>query len=131
MWIAASEFLVWLVFGLVLGFALHWWKSNADPYPDIMDKDDPALNLAVGEYKLENYIADNQYDDAGFWEYYSLRNLFFYLSIGLGSVIGPVYATSEGHAAARGALCQVASVVKVTPIFCKLPTPPATRAIRT
>jgi hypothetical protein len=118
MWIAAAEFLSWATCGLVLGYALHWWKSNADPYPDIMDKDDPALNLALGQYKIENYLADNQYDDAGFWEYYSLRNLFFYLSIGLGGVLGQVYATAEGHALARGALCNAASVVHLTPIFC-------------
>lgn len=118
MLVAAAEFLTWSVFGLVLGCAMHWWKANADPYPDIMDKDDPALNLALGQYKLENYLADSKYDDAGFWEYYSVRNLLFYLSIGLGSVIGPVYATAAGHAYARDTLCTIARGIRLNPIFC-------------
>ena len=50
--IAAGEFLCWAMIGLLLGFAGHWWKSNADPYPDILDKDSPMLNIALTEHTV-------------------------------------------------------------------------------
>jgi hypothetical protein len=118
MWVAAAEFLTWATFGLLLGVAMHWWKAHADPYPDVMDKDDPGLNLALGEYKIENYLADSEYDDVGFWEYYSVRNLLFYVSIGVTAVLGPVYATAAGHAHARDTLCSIAGAIRLNPIFC-------------
>ena len=70
MWIAAAEMFCWALIGLSLGFAGHWWKSNADPYPDILDKDNPALNIALTEYSVENYALSHRYDEAGYWEYY-------------------------------------------------------------
>jgi hypothetical protein len=118
MWIAAAEFLTWATFGVVLGAALHWWKSHADPYPDIMDKDDPGLNLVVGQYTIENYIADSKYDEAGFWEYHSIRNLIFYVGAALAAVLGSVYATTDGHAYARDTLCTIARAIRLNPIFC-------------
>lgn len=118
MWIAAAELLCWVTLGLVLGFALHWWKAHADRFPDQLDKDDPLLNMALTEYSVVNYVADSRYDDVGYWEYYSLRNLFLYVALALLVVLVPVYATAEGHAHARGALCSVANVVKLKPIFC-------------
>ena len=118
MWIAAGEFAVWSLIGLVLGFAGHWWKSHADPYPDILDKDSPMLNIALTEHTIENHVLEHRYDDAGFWEYYSLRNLFWYLSGGVGGTLFAVYATAEGHQVARGGLCAAAAFIKLTPIFC-------------
>ena len=118
MLIAVSEFFLWAIIGLAIGFAGHWWKSHADRYPDILDKDSPALNIALTEQTLVNYAIDNRYDDAGFWEYYSLRNLAYYLALGLGGTLLAVYATAEGHAAARGAFCAAAGLIKLTPVFC-------------
>jgi hypothetical protein len=43
MWIAAAEFFVWALLGLAAGFIGHWWKANANQYPDILDKDRPLL----------------------------------------------------------------------------------------
>ena len=118
MMLAVGEFFCWTVIGLVLGFAGHWWKSNADPYPDILDKDNPLLNIALTEHTVENYALGHRYDDAGFWEYYSLRNLTWYLSGGVGGTLLAVYATTEGHAIARHGLCSAAKFVHLTPLFC-------------
>jgi hypothetical protein len=118
MLLAASEVFCWALLGLALGFAGHWWKSNADPYPDILDKDSPALNIALTEHTVENYALDHRYDEAGYWEYYSLRNLFYYLGGGVGGTMLAVYATTEGHLAARAGLCAAAGFFKLTPVFC-------------
>jgi hypothetical protein len=118
MLIAIAEFVCWSVLGLALGFAAHWWKSHADPYPDVLDKDQPLLNMALTEYSAENYRLGHRYDEGGYWEYYSLTNLKYYLGGGLSAVLAAVYATAEGHAAARGGLCAAAEWVRLTPVFC-------------
>ena len=118
MWIAAGEFVCWAMIGLLLGFAGHWWKSHADPYPDILDKDRPLLNMALTEYDAVNYVEEHRYNEAGYWEYYSLKNLFFYLSSGVGGTLLAVYATAEGHAIARAGFCATAAFIKLTPVFC-------------
>lgn len=118
MWIAAAEMFCWALIGLALGFAGHWWKSNADAYPDILDKDNPALNIALTEHTVENYALGHRYDDAGYWDYYSLKNLSWYLSGGVGGMLLAVYGTSEGHATAKGALCVAAKAITLTPLFC-------------
>ena len=118
MWIAAAEMFCWALIGLSLGFAGHWWKSNADQYPDILDKDNPALNIALTEYSVENYALGHRYDEAGYWEYYSLTNLLYYLTGGVGGTLLAVYATSEGHAVAKASLCGVARFVGFAPVFC-------------
>jgi hypothetical protein len=115
---AGLEFLCWTLLGLMLGLAGHWWKSHADPYPDILDKDSPALNIALTEHTVVNHALGHRYDDAGFWEYYSLRNLFYYVVCSVVGVLVLVYATAEGHAAARAGFCSVAGFFRLTPIFC-------------
>lgn len=113
-----AEFFCWTGLGLFLGFAGHWWKSHADPYPDILDKDQPMLNVALTEHTMVNYALDHRYDDAGYWEYLSLKNLKFYLFCGVAGVLLPVYASTEGHNAARSALCSITGTVGLTPLFC-------------
>ena len=118
MWIAAAEMFCWALIGLSLGFAGHWWKSNADPHPDILDKDNPALNIALTEYSVENHALGHRYDEAGYWEYYRLTNLPYYLTGGVGGTLLAVYATPEGYAVAKASLCGVARFVGFAPVFC-------------
>ena len=118
MLVAVAEFICWSVFGLALGFAGHWLKSHADPYPDVIDEDRPLLNMALTEYSVENYLAGHRYDENGYWDYLSLTNLKYYLGGGLSAVLVAVYATAEGHAAARAGLCAAAEWVRLTPVFC-------------
>lgn len=118
MWIAAGEFVVWVLLGLMIGLAAHWWKSHADPWPDVLDKDSPLFNMMLTEYSAVNYALDHEYDEAGFWKWESLKNLAFYLVLGLAGVLLPVYATAEGHALARDGLCQAAHAILLKPLFC-------------
>jgi hypothetical protein len=118
MLVGIAEFMCWAVLGLLLGFAGHWWKSNADPYPDVLEEDRPLLNMALTEYSAENYLGGHRYDEGGYWEYFSLTNLKYYLVGGVTAVLGAVYATADGHAAARGGFCAAAQWVGLTPVFC-------------
>jgi hypothetical protein len=92
-----AEFTCRAVLGLALGFAAHWWKSHADPHPDVLDEDRPLMNMALTEYSAENYLLGHRYDEGGYWEYLSLTNLKYYLGGGLSAVLGAVYATAAGH----------------------------------
>lgn len=116
--IAAAELLCWSAFGLVLGFFGHWWKAHADPTPDVLDKDRPFMNMALTEYSFENYALDHRYDDVGYWDYLSLRNLFYYLITGAVGLPLCVYATAEGYAAAHASLCKGAGLLGFVPVFC-------------
>jgi hypothetical protein len=85
----------------------HQWRHRRRSYDrplrqrhNILDKDNPALNIALTEHRVVNYALGHRYDEAGFWEYHSLKNLAFYLACGLLAVLVPVYATAEGHVAA-------------------------------
>jgi hypothetical protein len=118
MWIAAFEVFFWAMLGLALGFIGHWWKSHADPVPDVIDKDRPFMNMALTEYSAVNYALDHEYDDVGYWKYDSLRNLGYYLTTGTVGMLVAVYITAEGHALARAAVCNAAGAIGLTPIFC-------------
>jgi hypothetical protein len=113
-----AEFTCWAALGLALGFAAHWWKSHADPHPDVLDEDRPLMNMALTEYSAENYLLGHRYDEGGYREYLSLTNLKYYLGGGLSAILGAVYATAAGHAAARAGLCAAAEWVRLTPAFC-------------
>ena len=54
----------------------------------------------------------------GYWDYFSLKNLKFYLFCGVVGVLLPVYASMEWHDAARSGLCSATRIIGLTPLFC-------------
>jgi hypothetical protein len=117
MWLAVGEFSFWSVLGLMAGFALHWMRANASPYPEQVDSDDIVLRAATRPLS-ELLEESHKYDDYGFWEYFSLRNLKFCLWVGVSGVLGAVYFGASGHAAARDGVCHVAAKFGLVPLFC-------------
>jgi hypothetical protein len=117
MFVAAFEFLVWSLLGLVVGFAGHFAKSHFNVSPDLRDEDRALLTLEPSGIGTSSYVEGAEYTEAGYWDYYSFSNLRWYLIGGLSCVLGGVYFSGE-HAAARDMLCKSVSVVGLTPVFC-------------
>jgi hypothetical protein len=118
LWVSVFEFCFWAILGLVLGFAGHWWQANAAPWRGAFDEDRGQLNMALADECGSDDGRGYDIDDAGRWDYDSLRNLAWCLMGGVVGVPGAIYATTQGHAVARDTVCQAAGAVGLAPIFC-------------
>jgi hypothetical protein len=118
MHVAAFEFLVWSMIGLALGLAGHFCRSHFNPSPDLREEDRAYFNLEPTKFGASSYVEGGEYNEAGYWDYYSWSNLRWYLTGGLVSVLGGVYLSADGHAAARDTLCKGVGVIGLVPIFC-------------
>jgi hypothetical protein len=112
------EFLALTVAGAILGILAHVAKSHMDPFPDqIFDKGDP-LNVIVPDYDMLNLAVGNEYDDAGYWEYLSLRNLLTYVLLSVLTVWTLRYLV--GGIVFRDELCREIMRIGLTPLFCNI-----------
>lgn len=113
---AGLEFLALTVAAVAFGILAHFMKSNMDPFPDqIFDRGDPA-NLIVPDYDLINLAVGNEYDDAGYWEYLSLRNLLTYVALSVLTVWTLRYLV--GGEPFRTQLCTALQHIGLAPLFC-------------
>jgi hypothetical protein len=113
---AAMEFFALTTGAAGIGALAHFMKSHMDPFPDqIFDKRDPA-NLIVPDYDLVNLAVGNEYDDAGYWEYLSVRNLLTYVALSVLTVWMLRYLV--GGVLARDGICQGFMRIGLTPLFC-------------
>lgn len=113
---AGMEFLALTVGAAGIGFLAHFMKSHMDLFPDqIFDKGDPA-NLIVPDYDLENLLLGNEYDDAGYWEYLSLRNLITYVMLSVLTVWTLRYLV--GGTLFHNELCRNFARIGLVPLFC-------------
>jgi hypothetical protein len=76
------------VLGGIIGFALHFARSNLGPPEKLIDDDDllsDVLNGAMGsrDYMFEKYVVGAKWDDGGFWDELSNRNLAYMVLSGL------------------------------------------------
>jgi hypothetical protein len=113
---AVAEFLALTIAAIGLGILAHFMKSHMDPVPDqIFGRGDPA-NLVVPDYDLVNLAAGNEYDEAGYWEYLSLRNLLTYIVLSLLTIWTLRYVI--GGTMFRDQLCSAAKAIGLVPLFC-------------
>ena len=71
------------VIGAGLGVAAHWWRANATACPEKLF-DDERWNGALGgaDYVYERDVVRARWDDGGWWEFHSLRNLAYHVLSG-------------------------------------------------
>jgi hypothetical protein len=113
---AAMEFFALTVGAAGIGALAHFMKSHMDPFPDqIFDKGHPA-NLIVADYDLVNLAVGNEYDDAGYWEYLSVRKLLTYVALSVLTVWMLRYLV--GGVLVRDGICQGFMRIGLTPLFC-------------
>jgi hypothetical protein len=105
--------------GGLLGAAAHWWRANATPYPERLF-DDERWNAALNgaDYVYERDIVKAEWDEAGWWDYYSLRNLLYHVLWGAGFpfLIGAWFWSERAAAVAQA--CGALGAIGWRPLFC-------------
>jgi hypothetical protein len=69
--------------GAGLGAVAHWWRAYAAPHAEKLFEDE-RWNAALGgaDYVYERDVVRARWDEGGWWEFHSLRNLAYYVLSG-------------------------------------------------
>jgi hypothetical protein len=92
------------VAGAGLGAVAHWWRANATACPEKLFEDE-RWNAAFGgaDYVYERDVVRAEWDEGGWWEFHSLRNLAYYVLSGAAAplLIGAWYWSERQDIVAR------------------------------
>lgn len=77
----AFVFLATLI-GVFLGAIAHFWRAHATYFPEDLDLGENINILTRDNYLTEKYIVGAEWDDAGYWDGDSVRNLVYYALCG-------------------------------------------------
>lgn len=106
------------VFGALLGVIAHFWRAHATRFPEDLGLGEPLNMLTRDNYVVEKYVAETEWDDAGYWDGESVRNLVYYLVIGaLGPLILGFAFWSQRHELVT-ATCQSLTSLGLAPPLC-------------
>src|SRR5262245_58749616 len=106
------------LFGGLIGIAGHFWRAHATYFPEDLGLGEPLNMLTRDDYIVEKYVADAEWDDAGYWDADSLRNLIYYIVCGaFGPIIAGVALWSE-RAQLVTAACQGLTSLGLAPPLC-------------
>ena len=83
---------VGIVLGGCLGFIGHFLRSNFSGPEKLFDDEDGAsdvLNTLMGDrnYMVEKYVVGAKWDDNGFWDQLSNRNLVYMVLISMAPIL--------------------------------------------
>jgi hypothetical protein len=84
--------LAFTVIGGLLGIAAHYWRAHATMFAEDLGLGEPLNTLTRDDYQWEKHVIGAEWDDAGFWDPGSVRNLLYYAASGVAVplVIGAV-----------------------------------------
>ena len=72
------------VLGGLFGIVAHFWRAHATMFPEDLGLGEPLNTLTRDDYQWEKHVVGAEWDDAGYWDPESLRNLLYYTLSGLG-----------------------------------------------
>jgi hypothetical protein len=69
--------------GGVLGLGLHYWRANFSLYPENLS-DNSLIDGLMSNHDMvfEKHIIEAKWDDNGYWDLYSSRNMIYYVVSG-------------------------------------------------
>lgn len=70
------------VLGALLGIGAHFWRAHATMYAEDLGLGEPLDTLTRDDYQFEKHVVGAEWDDAGFWDPGSPRNLVYYMASG-------------------------------------------------
>jgi hypothetical protein len=68
--------------GVFAGVILHFWRAHATYFPEDLDLGETVNILTRDDYLVEKYVAGAEWNEAGYWDGDSVRNLAYYAIIG-------------------------------------------------
>ena len=86
---ALYVFLVILILlGGLLGFGMHYWRANFSLYPENLT-DNSLIDSFMSNHDMvfEKHVVGAKWDDNGYWDLYSFRNMAYYI---LGGAAAPL-----------------------------------------
>lgn len=107
-----------LVAALVLGFASHYFHASFQPYPDKLIDGDGWSDKLLNEMMSPEYRFWGVYDEAGWWEFYSLRNYATHAVPPLLIVVAGGLLLWGDRAVVVAAACAHVAKIGMLPQFC-------------
>lgn len=73
------------VIGGLAGIAAHYWRAHATMYAEDLGLGEPLNSMTRDDYQWEKHVVGAEWDDAGYWDPGSVRNLLYYMLSGAGA----------------------------------------------
>ena len=74
--------LAFAVLGALAGIVAHFWRAHATMFPEDLGLGEPLDTLTRDDYQWEKHVVGAEWDDAGYWDPGSVRNLVYYMASG-------------------------------------------------
>jgi hypothetical protein len=69
---------VFTLIGAFLGAIAHFWRAHATYFPEDLDLGETVNILTREDYLTEKYIVGAEWNEIGYWDGDSVRNLVYY-----------------------------------------------------
>jgi hypothetical protein len=104
--------------GALVGILGHFSRAHATLYPEDLGLGEPLNMLTRDNYVVEKYVAEAKWDDAGYWDPDSLRNLVYYIICGALGPLAVGAALWSEREILVAATCQGLTSLGLTPPLC-------------
>jgi hypothetical protein len=104
--------------GVFIGVILHFVRAHAKYFPEDLDLGETANILTRDDYLVEKYVARAEWNEIGYWDGDSVRNLAYYAITGaLGPAVIGLAMWSERETVV-GATCAALTAAGLAPPLC-------------
>jgi hypothetical protein len=106
------------ILGAIIGVIGHFLRAHTRLWPERVTDSDVLNELMMDSYLFEKYAVGAEWDDAGYWDPMSLRNLVYYALWGFGTpiAVGLVFWSERGAIVAG--MCNVLTLSGLHPPLC-------------
>ena len=110
--------LAFTVLGSLLGLVAHFWRAHATIYAEYLGLGEPWDSFTREDYQWEKHVIGAEWDDAGFWDSGSVRNLIYYMASGAAVplVLGTVFWGDQVEFVAT--MCKIAASIGLKSPLC-------------
>ena len=83
-WAQYVFLLILTLLGGVIGFGLHYWRANFSMFPENLT-DNALIDSFLTNHDMvfEKHVVGAKWDDNGYWDFFSLPNVIYYVASGV------------------------------------------------